>query len=83
MTLNYNYIKSQQFEPVVHTFGTRDTMLYALGIGCAAATPIAPEDFRYIYEQDLQALPTMATVLAQQGFWAADPRTACSIPGSF
>jgi acyl dehydratase len=33
------------------------------------------EDLDYIYERDLRVLPTMAVVLAQQDFWAADPRT--------
>lgn len=75
MSLNYEFIKNQSFEPVIHSYTERDTMLYALGVGCAVTAPVAAEDYKYIYEKALVALPTLATVLAQPGFWAADPRT--------
>lgn len=47
------------------TLTRRDTMLYALGVG---ATELA-----YVYEENLQALPTMAVVLAGPGFLWRDP----------
>jgi acyl dehydratase len=46
----------------------RDTMLYALGIG---ATELA-----FVYEQNLQALPTMAAVLGSPGFVWRSPEFA-------
>ncbi|WIW89454.1 MaoC/PaaZ C-terminal domain-containing protein [Sphingobium sp. V4] len=52
------------------SYSTRDTILYALGVG-AGATDL-PE-LQYIYEKDLNALPTMATVLAHPGAWLRDP----------
>jgi acyl dehydratase len=73
--LNYPVVKNYEIGPVPHTYTARDTMLYALGVGCAAADRIEPDDLRFIYEKELVALPSMATVLAQPGFWAADPRT--------
>lgn len=48
-----------------HSFTTRDTILYALGVGA--------DDLRFVYEKDLQALPTMAVVLAYPGFFWQDP----------
>lgn len=48
-----------------HTYTTRDTMLYALGVGA--------DDLRFTYEKQLQALPTMATVLAYPGFFWRNP----------
>ena len=57
---------------ILHTYTRRDTMLYALGIG-AAQDPDCLADLRYVYEEDLQALPTMAVVLAYPGFWQREP----------
>jgi len=48
-----------------HSFTARDTMLYALGVGA--------DDLRFVYEKELQALPTMAVVLAYPGFFWQDP----------
>lgn len=42
-----------------HAFTTRDTMLYAAGVGA--------QDLGFTYEPGLQALPTMAMVLAYPG----------------
>lgn len=48
-----------------HAFTTRDTMLYAVGIGA--------QELCFTYEQGLRALPTMAMVLAYPGFLWRDP----------
>jgi acyl dehydratase len=50
----------------------RDCILYALGIGLGA-DPLDPRQLRYLYEADLLALPMMANVLANPGFWLRDP----------
>lgn len=50
----------------------RDTMLYALGVGLGA-DPLDEPQLRFVYEKNLQALPTMAVVLAWPGFWMGDP----------
>ena len=55
-----------------HSYARRDTMLYALGVG-AGQQPGAAE-LRFVYEADLQALPTMAVVLAYPGFWQMEPQ---------
>jgi len=46
----------------------RDTMLYALGLGLGA-DPLDEKQLRFVYEKDLQALPTMAVVLAAPHAW--------------
>lgn len=46
-------------------FTRRDTILYALGIGA--------EELPFVYEDRLQALPTMATILGNPGFFWQDP----------
>jgi acyl dehydratase len=48
-----------------HSFTKRDTILYALGVGA--------DDLRFVYEKGLQALPSMAVVLAYPGFFWQDP----------
>lgn len=50
---------------VTSTFTRRDTILYALGLGA--------EELRFVYEDGLQALPTMAVVMGYPGFMWRDP----------
>lgn len=49
-------------------------MLYALGVG--AGHDNDAKDLRFIFEDGLQVLPTMAVVLGHPGFWQKDPRYA-------
>lgn len=55
---------------ITQRYEVRDTILYAIGVGVTAE---ADPDLRYVYEQNLQALPTMAAVLAHPGFWQRNP----------
>ncbi|WP_157218482.1 MaoC/PaaZ C-terminal domain-containing protein [Flavisphingomonas formosensis] len=59
-------------EPIVEHYDARRTILYALGIGAGRDDA----DLPYVYEAGLKALPTLATVLASEGFWMEDPRFA-------
>jgi hypothetical protein len=59
---------------VRHAYSKRDTMLYALGIGVGGDDALDPEELRYVYEEGLEALPTMAVVLAYPGFWQKEPK---------
>ena len=55
--------------PEAHqTLTPRDCMLYALGVG-VGADPVDEHQLRFVYEQDLRVMPTMANVLAHPGFW--------------
>src|SRR3546814_11378604 len=63
-----------RFPEVEQAYGERETILYALGIGLGA-DPLDENQLRFVYEKDLQALPTMATVLAYPGFWMRNPET--------
>jgi acyl dehydratase len=69
----YDRIKSWAFPDVVQTYDRRDTLLYALGIGLGS-DPLDPGQLRYTFEQPkLDAVPSMATILAYQGFWMQKP----------
>jgi len=62
------------FEPVEQRYEERDTILYALGLGLGAE-PTDPRQLRFVYEKELQALPSMGVILGHPGFWLSDPRT--------
>jgi acyl dehydratase len=61
-------ILNWKFPEIEHTYSERDTMLYALGLGCGS-DPAEVGDLKYVYEGGLVALPTMAVVLAYPGNW--------------
>jgi acyl dehydratase len=61
-------ILNWKFPEVEHTYSERDTILYALGLGCGS-DPGEEADLKYVYERGLLALPTMAVVLAYPGNW--------------
>lgn len=59
---------------VEHTYTDKDTMLYALGLGCGSDAADS-EDLKFVYEQGLVALPTMAVILAYSGNWLRSPES--------
>ena len=74
MPIDYDKLMNWPFPELEHSYTERDTMLYALGVGCGH-DPLDPDDLRHVYEDGLQALPTMAVVLGYPGFWLKDPET--------
>ena len=71
MPLDYDKVMHWPIPDSVQHYTERDTILYALGVGAATENP--PQDPQFVYERGLQALPTMAVVLAGGDFWLADP----------
>lgn len=74
MTLDYDRMMSLAPLETRQTLTRRDTILYALGVGVGADDPLSPETLRYVYEDGLQALPTMAVTMGYPGFWLKDPQ---------
>lgn len=72
--LDYQAVKNWDFGDIRHTYTRRDTMLYALGIGMGS-NPLNPGELRFVFEKNLQAVPTMVSVIGTPGFWWKDPRT--------
>lgn len=68
MALDAKKILNWKFPEIEHTYTEKDTMLYALGLGCGA-NPTDAEELKFVYEKRLAALPTMAVVLAYPGNW--------------
>ncbi len=52
-------------------YDPRDAIIYALGVG--AGLDPATDEIDFLYERQLQVLPTMALVLGTPGFWPMDP----------
>jgi acyl dehydratase len=74
MAIDYARLKAWQFPDLDHRYQAKDTILYALGLGCGS-DPADEQDLRFVYEENLLALPTMAVVLGYPGFWLKDPQT--------
>jgi len=63
MAIDYDQLISQTAKDQEFTYGDRETMLYALGVGMGR-DPLNTNELPYIYEKDLRTIPTMATVIA-------------------
>ena len=74
MAIDYDKIKNWPFPPVEQTYGEKDTILYALGLGFGS-DPLDENQLRFVFEEapGFAAAPTMAAVLAGPGFWVRDP----------
>lgn len=65
MPLNPEALLARPPIVVRHSITARDTILYALGVGAS--------ELPFVFEEQLQALPTMAVVLGYPGFIWRDP----------
>ncbi|MBV8258041.1 MAG: MaoC family dehydratase N-terminal domain-containing protein [Actinobacteria bacterium] len=74
MALQYDALLAWPFEEIDQAYDEEDTILYALGIGLGDA-PTDPRQLRFVYEDGLAALPTMAVVLGYPGPYLRDPAT--------
>ena len=74
MALDYDCLMGLEPMVTIQNLTRKDTILYALGVGAGADAPTDPDELKFVYENELQALPTQAVVLAYPGFWAKDPK---------
>lgn len=72
MAINYEKLRNWDIPEGKQHLTKRDTILYALGVGLGA-DPCDAEQLRFVYEEGLQALPTMAIVLGYHGPWHSNP----------
>lgn len=70
----YTTIKNWPIEDVTQTYTARDTMLYALGLGIGS-DPLDEQQLRFVYEKNLQAVPTIAAAFGWPKPWMRDPAT--------
>jgi len=62
----YPDILEQRTAARTFTYGDKDVMLYALGVGMGR-DPMDERELAFVYEKDLKVIPTAATVLASAG----------------
>lgn len=72
MPIDGKRLLSYEVPEIVQDLTVRDTILYALSVGLGA-DPLDPDQLRFVYEEGLKALPTMAVVLGYPGFWLKKP----------
>jgi len=73
-----NALLALDLPEIEHRYDTRDTMLYALGVGLGI-DPLDELQLRFVTEQRLAALPTMAVVLAYPNGWWARKETGIDV----
>ena len=63
MAINYDVLMGLKAEGQEFSYGDRETMLYALGIGFGR-DPMDKKELAFVYEKNLKTVPTLATVIA-------------------
>lgn len=71
MPINSERLLALEFPEIRQRYDWRDSAIYALSVGCGL-DPLDESQLRFVDETKLQALPAMATVLGQPGFWARE-----------
>jgi acyl dehydratase len=66
LPIYYPDILEEEYEPQTFSYGDKDVMLYALGVGMGA-DPLDQRELPFVYERNLRTVPTAATVLASYG----------------
>jgi acyl dehydratase len=71
MPADYEKLLNLRIPDSRQSYTGRDVMRYALSLG-VGADPTDAGQLRFVFEKNLQTLPTMGVVLAHPGFWARD-----------
>ncbi len=71
MAIVYEKLLALKIPEVEHSYGPKDAILYALGVGLGH-DPVNENELAFVYEKNLRALPTLAVVLGYPGFWIRD-----------
>lgn len=72
MALDYDKIMSIKNEPTEFTYDEDRAILYALGVGFGR-DPLDANELNYVYEKNMRAVPTMASVLGGGGGGGPSP----------
>lgn len=68
MAIDYDKLRSWIWDDVYQRYTTRDTILYALGVGLGG-DPTDRNELRFTYEHGLEVLPTFPVVLGTPTVW--------------
>jgi len=67
MAIDYDKLISYDIPSCEQTYTERDVMLYALGVG-VGLDPLDRSELSFVYEKDLQVLPTMCCIFSDCKF---------------
>ena len=79
MPIYYPDILDQRTPARTFTYGDKDVMLYALGVGMGQ-DPMNETELPFVYEKNLKVIPTAATVLAAGARASANAGPAPQMP---
>jgi acyl dehydratase len=71
MAVDYDTLMALRLPDVTQSYTAKDTILYAIGIGMGA-DPMDEDQLRFVYENELRAVPTQSMVLSLPGTWVRD-----------
>ena len=74
MAIVYEKLLALKIPEVEHTYGPKDVILYALGLGFGQ-DPMNEDELAFVYEKNLKALPTFALVQGYSPYWLRNPET--------
>jgi len=74
MAIVYEKLLALDIPPVEHSYGPKDCMLYALGLGFGR-DPMNEDELAFVYEKNLKVLPTFALVQGYTPYWLRSPET--------
>jgi len=72
MPLDPEKLLALKIPDVEHTYGPKDCILYALGLGFGQ-DPLNAEELAFVYEKNLKVLPTYALVQGYTAYWLRQP----------
>ena len=72
MPLDADKLMALKIPAVEHSYGPRDCMLYALGLGLGQ-NPLSADELAFVYEKNLKVLPTYALVQGYSAYWLRQP----------
>jgi len=74
MALAYEKLLALKIPVAAHSYGPKDCMLYALGLGLGQ-DPLNEDELAFVYEKNLKVLPSFAVMLGYSPFWLRDSQT--------
>lgn len=74
MAIVYEKLLALDIAPVEHSYGAKDCMLYALGLGLGQ-DPMNEDELAFVYEKNLKVLPTYALVQGYSAYWLRNPQS--------
>jgi acyl dehydratase len=74
MAIVYEKLLALKIPAVEHSYGPKDCMLYALGLGLGQ-DPMNENELAFVYEKNLKVLPTFALVLGYSPYWLRNPES--------